>query len=89
MCGVGTIPFLGARWFPDVFFIGGEVAVDAMEHVKGNLRSLWRNLKATKACEGDEVGVEAQTTVGSAACAWNAQALPLRDGTVDVMVVDM
>lgn len=85
MCGVGTLPFLGARWFPDVFWMGGEVEVDAMEYVKGNLRSLWRSLAAPET--GGRIAIP--TAVGAAACGWDTQALPLRDGTVDVMVVDM
>lgn len=68
-----------------MFWIGGEVEVDAMEYVKGNLRSLRRSLAAPKA--GGRSAI--QTAVGAAACGWDAQALPLRDGTVDVMVVDM
>lgn len=85
MCGVGTLPFLGAGWFPDVFWVGGEVEEDAVEHVRGNLRSLRRSLESPKS--GGE-GV-AQVAAGAGACIWDAQSLPLRDGTVDVMVVDM
>lgn len=81
MCGVGTIPFLGAGWFPDVFWIGGEVEADAMEQVQENLRCMRRSFS------GPTGG--AQSAAGAAACAWDCQALPLRDATVDVMVVDM
>ena len=77
MCGVGTIPFLGAGWFPDAFLMGGEVDITALEHVRQNAEAL-RRLHAEPGGAG-----------GAAACAWDAQLLPLRDGTVDVMVVDM
>lgn len=78
MCGVGTIPFLGAEWFPDTLLMGGEVDVVAMGHVQQNLQSLRQ-----------QSGPKPPRPVGAAACAWDAQSLPLRDGTVDAMVVDM
>ncbi|CAM9275996.1 unnamed protein product [Laminaria digitata] len=77
MCGVGTIPFLGAGWFPDAFLMGGEVDMTALEHVRQNAEAL-RLLHA-----------KPEGAVAAAACAWDAQLLPLRDGIVDVMVVDM
>lgn len=80
MCGVGTLPFLGAGWFRDVFWMGGEIAADALEHVQRNVQSLRRSL-------AEPAGVV--EGAGAAACAWDVQSLPLRDGTVDVMVVDM
>lgn len=78
MCGVGTIPFLGAEWLPDVFFVGGEIDETAMEHVKHNAQSSRRSASGML-----------RRGVGASACAWDAQALPLRDGAVDAMVVDM
>lgn len=77
MCGVGTIPFLGTGWFPDVFFAGGEIDAEALGHVKQNALFLRR------------AHAEPPGAVGAAACAWDAQSLPFRDGTVDAMVVDM
>lgn len=58
--------------------MGGEVDITALEHVRQNAEAL-RRLHA-----GPGGGAGA-----AAACAWDAQLLPLRDGTVDVMVVDM
>lgn len=83
MCGVGTIPFLGAKWFPDVFWVGGEVDPGAMAHVHENMGSLRRVMAKT-----DGFGIT-QTGAGASAIAWDCQALPLRDATVDVIVVDM
>lgn len=77
MCGVGTIPFLGASWFPKVFLLGGEVDDDAIDHLRGNGRSVRRSTGPTRAAGA------------AAACAWDAQCLPLRDSSVDAMVVDM
>ncbi|CAM9093497.1 unnamed protein product [Ectocarpus fasciculatus] len=76
MCGVGTIPFLGAGWFPGVYLVGGEVDDSAIEHVRRNAQSLRRSPAGRAGAAGS-------------ACAWDAQALPLRDGSVDAMVVDM
>lgn len=80
MCGVGTLPFLGASWFRDVFWMGGEIDGDAMKHVQRNVQSLRRSLA------GPTGSIAA---AGGAACQWDVQSLPLRDGSVDVMVVDM
>lgn len=77
MCGVGTIPFLGAGWFPGVYFLGGEVDDSAIEHVR-------RNAQSSRRSPAGRAGA-----AGSSACAWDAQSLPLRDGSVDAMVVDM
>lgn len=74
MCGIGTIPFLGAGWFPGMIFLGGEVDPNAIDHLKQNRQS---------APSG------AMTVAGADACAWDVQSLPLRDGTVDAIVVDM
>ena len=81
MCGAGTIPCLGAGWFPDVLFVGGEADESAVDYLKQN-RDPRRRLRPPPEA----------TTSGAAcaaACAWDAQLLPLRDGTVDAMVVDM
>lgn len=78
MCGVGTIPFLGSSWFPNVFLFGGEVDDNAIDHLRRNSRS------ATQSATGP-----ARATGAAAACAWDAQCLPLRDSSVDAMVVDM
>lgn len=80
MCGVGTIPFLGARWYPHVFWMGGEVDPEAMNKVMENYVSLRRMMET----EG-----KSQKGAGGAAIAWDCQALPLRAETVDVIVVDM
>lgn len=79
MCGVGTIPFLGAGWFPGVVFVGGEVDDIAVEHMRRNTVVLRRSSLA---------GQENASSAGCA-CAWDAQSLPLRDSSVDAMVVDM
>lgn len=78
MCGVGTIPFLGANWFPNVFMLGGEVDDTAIDHLRRNGRVVRRS----------DTG-PARASGAAAACAWDAQCLPLRDGVVDAMVVDM
>ncbi|CAM9165123.1 unnamed protein product [Ectocarpus sp. 12 AP-2014] len=76
MCGVGTIPFLGAGWFPGVCLVGGEIDDSAIDHLRRNAQSLrWSPAGRAGAAGG--------------ACAWDAQSLPLRDGSVDAMVVDM
>ncbi|CAM9513419.1 unnamed protein product [Scytosiphon promiscuus] len=79
MCGVGTIPFLGAGWFPGVSFVGGEVDDIAVQHLRRNAEVLRRSSLAPP--EG--------ASGAACACAWDAQSLPLRDGSVDAMVVDM
>lgn len=78
MCGVGTIPFLGASWFPDVFLLGGEVDDNAIDHLQRNGRSMRQ-----------PVAGPARATGAAGACSWDAQCLPLRDSSVDAMVVDM
>lgn len=78
MCGIGTIPFLGAGWFPDAFFLGGEVDDNAVDHLRRNGRSML----------GSSAG-PARAAGAAGACAWDAQSLPLRDSSVDVIVVDM
>lgn len=74
MCGIGTIPFLGAGWFPGMTFLGGEVDPNAIDHLKKNRQS---------------APAAATSVAGADACAWDAQSLPLRDGAVDAIVVDM
>ncbi|CAN0453872.1 unnamed protein product, partial [Hapterophycus canaliculatus] len=81
MCGVGTIPFLGAGWFPGVCFIGGEVDDIAVKHLRRNTGVLMRSRSSPPGPEG--------AAGAGCACAWDAQSLPLRDGSVDAMVVDM
>ncbi|CAN0069756.1 unnamed protein product, partial [Ectocarpus sp. 13 AM-2016] len=76
MCGVGTIPFLGADWFPGVCLVGGEIDDSAIDHLRRNAQSLRRSPAGRAGAAGG-------------ACAWDAQSLPLRDGSVDAMVVDM
>ncbi|CAM9284243.1 unnamed protein product [Ectocarpus sp. 6 AP-2014] len=76
MCGVGTIPFLGAGWFPGVCLVGGEIDDSAIDHLRRNAQSLRRSPAGRAGAAGG-------------ACAWDAQSLPLRDGSVDAMVVDM
>eukprot|EP00752_Nemacystus_decipiens_P012903 g11421.t1 len=78
MCGVGTIPFLGASWFPDVFLFGGDVDDNAIDHLLRNSRAARQTASGTARAAG-----------AAAACAWDAQCLPLRDSSVDAMVVDM
>lgn len=78
MCGVGTIPFLGASWFPNVFMFGGEVDDNAIDHLRRNSQSVRQSPTGPARAPG-----------AAAACAWDAQCLPLRDSTVDAMVVDM
>eukprot|EP00903_Cladosiphon_okamuranus_P006217 g6110.t2 len=78
MCGVGTIPLLGASWFPNVFMFGGEVDETAIDHLR-------RNNRAVRHSGTGSVGA----TGAAATCAWDAQCLPLRDSSVDAMVVDM
>ncbi|CAB1116958.1 unnamed protein product [Ectocarpus sp. CCAP 1310/34] len=76
MCGVGTIPLLGAGWFPGVCLVGGEIDDSAIDHLRRNAQSLRRSPAGRAGAAGG-------------ACAWDAQSLPLRDGSVDAMVVDM
>ncbi|CAM9886776.1 unnamed protein product [Choristocarpus tenellus] len=75
MCGVGTVPICSAQWFPGTFAMGGELDSEALCCFQGNLRSSWED--------------SSRQGYGADGCAWDVQALPLRDSCVDIMVVDM
>lgn len=58
--------------------LGGEVDGNAIDHLRRNDRSVRQSAAGS-----------ARTAGAAAACAWDAQCLPLRDSFVDAMVVDM
>lgn len=88
MAGVGTIPFVAAGMpppFPQVFALGGDESEEAMGHMRQNFTYLREEMGECISSKGEGDGRAA--VVGLAQ--WDARCLPLRQGVVDVGIVDL
>ncbi|XP_019360228.1 PREDICTED: THUMP domain-containing protein 3 [Gavialis gangeticus] len=81
MCGTGAIPIEGATEWPNCFHIAGDNNPQAMKRIASNICSL---LKKNQNQESSTSwGVSLDTVQ------WDICNLPLRTGSVDVIVTDM
>jgi tRNA G10 N-methylase Trm11 len=88
MAGVGTIPFVAAAMplpFPQVLALGGDESEEAMGHMRQNFTYLREEMGGCISSTGEGEGRAA--VVGLAR--WDARYLPLREGVVDVGIVDL
>lgn len=88
MAGVGTIPFVAAAMpppFPQVLALGGDGSEEAGGHMRQNFTYLREEMGGCISSKGEGRGRAA--VVGLAR--WDARCLPLRDGVVDVGIVDL
>mmetsp|Transcript_30033 Transcript_30033/g.39513 ORF Transcript_30033/g.39513 Transcript_30033/m.39513 type:complete len:465 (+) Transcript_30033:26-1420(+) len=76
MCGVGTIPVEVAVMHPSAYSLGGEIEMKCVPEIQSNLRSFAQHPTWARRIGGD-------------GCLWDASNLPLRDHTIDCIIVDM
>lgn len=87
MAGIGTIPLVAAITpFPQVLGLGGDLAEEAGEHMLQNFVYLREAMQGRIAQESLEA---AGRSAMAALLRWDAQRLPLRDGVVDIGIVDL
>lgn len=88
LAGVGTIPFVAAGMpppFPQVLALGGDESEEAGGHMRQNFTYLREEMGGCITSKGEGKGRAA--IVGLAR--WDARCLPLREGVVDVAIVDL
>ncbi|XP_075687978.1 tRNA (guanine(6)-N(2))-methyltransferase THUMP3 [Rhinoderma darwinii] len=80
MCGTGAIPIEGVSEWPGCFFIAGDNNTNAVNRTASNINSLLRKQQnADSALQGLPID----------AIHWDISHLPLRSGSVDVIITDM
>jgi len=88
MAGVGTIPFVAAAMpppFPQVLALGGDESEEAGGHMRQNFTYLREEMCGCINSKGEGRGRAAVAGLAR----WDARSLPLRDGVVDVGIVDL
>ncbi|XP_066471898.1 tRNA (guanine(6)-N2)-methyltransferase THUMP3 [Tiliqua scincoides] len=80
MCGTGAIPIEGAAEWPHCYHIAGDNNPQAVKRTANNISSLLRQIQNKES-----------TSVGKPidSIQWDICSLPLRTGSVDVIVTDM
>ncbi|XP_069592311.1 tRNA (guanine(6)-N2)-methyltransferase THUMP3 isoform X1 [Ranitomeya imitator] len=80
MCGTGAIPIEGVSEWPGCFFIAGDNNTNAVNRTSSNIGSLLRRQhSADSAPQGLQIDP----------IHWDISRLPLRSGSVDVIITDM
>ncbi|XP_077132854.1 tRNA (guanine(6)-N(2))-methyltransferase THUMP3 isoform X2 [Ranitomeya variabilis] len=80
MCGTGAIPIEGVSEWPGCFFIAGDNNTNAVNRTSSNIGSLLRRQQsADSAPQGLRIDP----------IHWDISRLPLRSGSVDVIITDM
>ncbi|NXA41930.1 THUM3 protein, partial [Eudromia elegans] len=80
MCGTGAIPIEGATEWPSCYHIAGDNNPQAVKRAANNISSL---LKKNENAEGTSSGIPLDIIQ------WDICNLPLRTGSVDIIVTDM
>ncbi|XP_053325782.1 tRNA (guanine(6)-N2)-methyltransferase THUMP3 [Spea bombifrons] len=80
MCGTGAIPIEGVSEWPSSFFIAGDNNPQAVNRTASNISSLLEKQQSPD-CEPRGLPIDAAH--------WDISSLPLRTGSVDVIVTDM
>ncbi|XP_056380956.1 tRNA (guanine(6)-N2)-methyltransferase THUMP3 [Hyla sarda] len=80
MCGTGAIPIEGVNEWPGCFFIAGDNNMNAVNRTASNIGSLLRK-------QQNENSVPQGLPIDSTH--WDISHLPLRSGSVDVIITDM
>ncbi|NWX88022.1 THUM3 protein, partial [Nothoprocta pentlandii] len=80
MCGTGAIPIEGATEWPSCYHIAGDNNPQAVKRAANNISSL---LKKNENKEGTSSGIPLDIIQ------WDICNLPLRTGSVDIIVTDM
>lgn len=80
MCGTGAIPIEGAAEWPNCYHIAGDNNPQAVKRTANNISSLLRQIQSKES-----------TSVGKPidSIQWDICSLPLRTGSVDIIVTDM
>lgn len=87
MCGLGTLPLVAAITpFPQVLGLGGDLSEEAGVNLLQNAKYLRETMQGRIAADAPE---GAGRTAVAAMLRWDAQRLPLRDGVVDIGIVDL
>ncbi|XP_053153970.1 tRNA (guanine(6)-N2)-methyltransferase THUMP3 [Hemicordylus capensis] len=80
MCGTGAIPIEGAAEWPNCYHIAGDNNPQAVKRAANNISSLLRQSQTKEStCTGKPID----------SIQWDICSLPLRTGSVDVIVTDM
>ncbi|KAL8212650.1 UNVERIFIED_CONTAM: THUMP domain-containing protein 3 [Gekko kuhli] len=80
MCGTGAIPIEGAAEWPNCFHIAGDNNPQAVKRTANNISSLLKQIQSKESSSGSRPIDNIQ---------WDICSLPLRTGSVDVIVTDM
>ncbi|XP_054831131.1 tRNA (guanine(6)-N2)-methyltransferase THUMP3 [Eublepharis macularius] len=80
MCGTGAIPIEGAAEWPNCFHVAGDNNPQAVKRTANNISSLLRQIHSKESSSGSKPIDSIQ---------WDICSLPLRTGSVDVIVTDM
>uniref|UniRef100_A0A8C5QD70 THUMP domain containing 3 n=1 Tax=Leptobrachium leishanense TaxID=445787 RepID=A0A8C5QD70_9ANUR len=80
MCGTGAIPLEGVNEWPSCFFMAGDNNLQAVNRTASNICSLLRKKRSP---DGEPQGLPIDVLH------WNISSLPLRTGSVDVIITDM
>ncbi|XP_053576749.1 tRNA (guanine(6)-N2)-methyltransferase THUMP3 [Bombina bombina] len=80
MCGTGAIPIEGVNEWPRSFFLAGDNNLQAVNRAAGNIGSLLRRQQSPNS---SPQGLPIDTVH------WDISRLPLRNGSVDVIITDM
>ncbi|KAG8128051.1 putative THUMP domain-containing protein [Naja naja] len=80
MCGTGAIPIEGVTDWPNCYHIAGDNHSQAVKKTANNISSL---LKQTESKESTSTGIPIDSIQ------WDSCNLPLRTGSVDVIVTDL
>ncbi|XP_075430795.1 tRNA (guanine(6)-N(2))-methyltransferase THUMP3 [Ascaphus truei] len=80
MCGTGAIPIEGVSEWPGCFFLAGDNNSQAVKRAASNIISLLRKQQSP---ESAPQGLQID------AVHWDISSLPLRSGSVDVIITDL
>ncbi|XP_073431037.1 tRNA (guanine(6)-N(2))-methyltransferase THUMP3 isoform X2 [Dendrobates tinctorius] len=80
MCGTGAIPIEGVSEWPRCFFIAGDNSTNAVNRTSSNIGSL---LRRQQSADSTPQGLPIDPIH------WDISRLPLRSGSVDVIITDM
>ncbi|KAM3914962.1 tRNA (guanine(6)-N(2))-methyltransferase THUMP3 isoform 1-T2 [Leptodactylus fuscus] len=80
MCGTGAIPIEGVSEWPGCYFIAGDNNSNAVNRTASNIISI---LRRQQSADSAPQGLPIDTTH------WDISRLPLRSGSVDVIITDM
>ncbi|KAM4722430.1 tRNA (guanine(6)-N(2))-methyltransferase THUMP3 [Rhinophrynus dorsalis] len=80
MCGTGAIPIEGVSEWPGCFFLAGDNNTQAVSRTASNINSLLRKQQSQES---------APQGLPIDAAHWDISRLPLRSGSVDVIITDM